>query len=115
MEKTFRSFMNLFVALTLAAFIMSAVPSSVMASTANTDASIVHISDGQKDGPAHQKDGQCDDGCCISHCFCAGYAIPTFQTFHVPIVNLSAIVTSFDQKAEDSGSAPQLRPPRVLA
>ena len=115
MQKVFRQFMNIFVALTLASFIVSAVPVSALASNSKADSTVIHIADSQKGEPAHQKDGQCDDGCCISHCFCAGYAIPAFQTFYVPIVGSLATVISFDQKAEDSPSAPQLRPPRILA
>ncbi|PZP55940.1 MAG: hypothetical protein DI586_05270 [Micavibrio aeruginosavorus] len=107
--------MNLFIAITLAAFIMSAVPSSVMASTFNADTSIFHIADSQKDDPAHEKNGQCDDGCCISHCFCAGYAIPVTQTISTPVVHALAVIVDQNQKVDGTSASPQLRPPRILA
>lgn len=115
MQKLFRNFMNIFVALTLAAFIVSAAPASVFASNIDADASITHVADSQKDGPVHQKDGDCDDGCCISHCFCAGYAMPTAQTIVVPLIRSLEVSTHRDQTADGISTIPQLRPPRILA
>lgn len=118
MQKVFRNFMNIFVAITLAAFIVSAISSSVFASSFKADASTVHFNDGQKSDKSsdHQNDGQCDDGCCISHCFhCTGFAIPATQTFSVPSVSYTGSLILSDQKAEGNPSAPQLRPPKQLA
>ena len=117
MQKTSRKFMNLFVAITLAAFIISAIPTSVLAASPNAETSIAHF-DGQKHdkSPSHQRDRQCGDDCCASHCFhCAGFAIPATQPFSVPSISSARTLFFSDQKAEGSPIAPQLRPPRHLA
>ena len=114
MQRIFRSFTNIFAAITLVAFIVAAIPTSVMASTSDMDSSIVHIIDGKKDAAEHQKDGQCDDGCCISHCFCAGFAVPITQTVSMPLVYALAVIIGENQKAEGALTSPQLRPPRIL-
>jgi len=118
MQKAFRRFINIFVAITLAAFMMSAISTSSFASNSKVKTSIIHMADSQKDDGAsdHQNDGECDDGCCISHCFhCAGFAIPATQTYSVPSIGNIAVSSFYNQKAESGSSAPQLRPPRILA
>lgn len=116
MQKAIRKLMNLFIAITMAGFIMSALPAQVLAASSAQSTSIEHIVDSQKRDAAHQdQDGQCDDGCCISHCFCAGYAIPANQIYIIPVITSSADVTCADQKVKNSTSSPQLRPPKNLA
>ncbi len=109
--------MNVFVAITLAAFIVSAVPSVAHAFQADAKSQIVHSSDVQKaDGKLkHQKDTKYDNGCCISHCFCAAYAMSDVQLSHSELVFKSVDLIFFDTKTVSISSAPQLRPPRTLA
>ena len=109
--------MNFFVAMTLAAFIISAIPTSVFAASPKAETSVVHIDSQKNDkSPDHQKDGQCGDDCCASHCFhCAGFAIPATQILSVPSVSSLGALTFSDQKVEGSAGTPQLRPPKHLA
>lgn len=110
--------LNVVVAMTLAAFIVSAIPSTVFASSINIDASAIHLNNVQKaDHPVHQKGAPCDDGCCVTHnhCFCAGYAIPTSQTLIIPLIINSTKIAFLNQTGEGNLTLPQLRPPKNLA
>lgn len=118
MKILLHKFLNVFVAVTLAAFIMSAFPMSSMASETSSKSQFFQADDGHKAADHSQngqEDGECDDGCCFHHYCCAGYAIPRIESYTKPLIGSLAVQMHQDQKSASEILSPQLRPPRILA